>query len=37
LDPERTNAAIESMRNKEMGSYKASSFHLTTNNSTELC
>jgi hypothetical protein len=27
-------AAIEAMRKKEMGSYKVSSFHLTTNHKT---
>jgi len=30
-------AAIEAMKNEEMGSYKASSFQLTINNTTELC
>jgi len=37
-DPERRMAAIEAIRNKEMGSYKASRvFKRTTNNITTLC
>jgi hypothetical protein len=36
-NPERKQAAIEAMRNKEKGSYKAfQSFQLTTNNTSTL-
>jgi len=34
-DPERKKAAVEAIRNEEMGSYRATSFQRTTNNTTE--
>jgi hypothetical protein len=34
-DPERMKAAVEAMRNKEMGSYKV--FQLNTNNTSAIC
>jgi hypothetical protein len=38
LVPERMKAAVEAIRNKEMGSCKASKvFNVTTNNTRALC